>query len=1018
METAASGIYNGCFFDVVAKDAPILVTAVTVAGTRGSLRVFATRAAEPQVNAMTDWRRWVAVGMMHHVPTKERPPERTMEQRSMSSTDDDWGGTLAPSRPAAGTFNTASAALETTTLHLARPVPIASGTTRGFHVHLAYTEGSRLATKEVLEPSSVLVKDVYASLLAGAGYIGFTPFFTRQADGVADGTWRDGRGLVGGVTYERAPADLDTLTAEFDAALTSLDDLAPFIGPVNLQLISEWSGVACDPPLRTLALPQPDPLAAPLPPASEAPTIGEVDALWAGHRAMAELWKQFLRSFGWGCDVWLAELRAQSAPLLAATRDATRMRMVRHLLSELEHSCTVPRHRLVRIGTHLSAGLRLGTHARRVRDVTRPLPGEPLMLRGFIPPDDTVGLDGGGGGTGSGRKLNAIQVTLNKAHAAATVGITLSDESRPTDMPRDNNAERTMAEMLLLPPPTVSGVAAGSLAEQSGAIVVGQRILAVNGVGVHGHEHGTRLLKLATGSLVLRLSLARTRSYADGHAPLASNEIVLRVRQHLRRALLVFEGQVSSGDIGLLLSSRVHDDPQVALTHLRKASALAERVLLSRVATFKHSPEYAAGCRLIRATPAPANLSSFSLIRRIGRGSFGVVYAARKEDTLALYALKMVHLTRLRRLRDEEHMRLERLTLERTAQLGSPFLSTLCYAFIEGPWLVLAMPLLSGGTLQVQLEERAERERGLPAAEVRWIGAQLSLALGALHSLELLHRDIKPSNLVLRANGYYVLTDFGLSEPPGASTKSGTRGYWAPETIRMEEQSYASDWWSAGVVLAYAAMGRHPFHQGGDGDVGLGDAHVDPEMASLNPHMADPGAMADGAAQLGGALVRAHTRNATGGQRAQARFNLKQAIKAREGALNEATLSAPIAMRGPHLTKPLESLLLQLLERDPTKRFASAADVQSHPFLGDIEWELLRQMRLPPPYTPDRKLVYAKDDVPPFSFHPETDADAARDLEQVGQRLGAWDYAVPPGSKAFADELGEYVKKFTAVSHA
>ena len=86
---------------------------------------------------------------------------------------------------------------------------------------------------------------------------------------------------------------------------------------------------------------------------------------------------------------------------------------------------------------------------------------------------------------------------------------------------------------------------------------------------------------------------------------------------------------------------------------------VAEEVLLERLRTFKRSPEFACGCRLQCVTPTPTSLASFSLIRRIGRGSFGVVYAARKEDTLALFALKMVHLTRLRRKRDEEHMRLK-----------------------------------------------------------------------------------------------------------------------------------------------------------------------------------------------------------------------------------------------------------------------------------------------------------------------------------------------------------------------
>lgn len=61
--------------------------------------------------------------------------------------------------------------------------------------------------------------------------------------------------------------------------------------------------------------------------------------------------------------------------------------------------------------------------------------------------------------------------------------------------------------------------------------------------------------------------------------------------------------------------------------------------------------------------------------------------------------------------------------------------------------------------------------------------------------------------------------------------------------------------------------------------------------------------------------------------------------------------------------------------------------------------------------------VYAKDDVPPMTFHPEDD-EQLRAIESVGQRLGSWEYAVAEGSAAFAEELGEYVKKFQSVSFA
>lgn len=72
--------------------------------------------------------------------------------------------------------------------------------------------------------------------------------------------------------------------------------------------------------------------------------------------------------------------------------------------------------------------------------------------------------------------------------------------------------------------------------------------------------------------------------------------------------------------------------------------------------------------------------------------------------------------------------------------------------------------------------------------------------------------------MLINRNGYIVLTDFGLAasldgEPAGLRGKTGTRGYWAPEVVRKEPQAESADWWSLGVVLAYAATGRHPFRR-------------------------------------------------------------------------------------------------------------------------------------------------------------------------------------------------------------
>ena len=184
-------------------------------------------------------------------------------------------------------------------------------------------------------------------------------------------------------------------------------------------------------------------------------------------------------------------------------------------------------------------------------------------------------------------------------------------------------------------------------------------------------------------------------------------------------------------------------------------------------------------------------MGHFSLIRRIGTGTYGEVHAARKEDTLGLFALKVVKIPRATKLKAIKHLNLEREALELVSRHRCPNITGLDYAFRYGDtWLVLAMPLMSGGVLQTHLEERAEGAGGFPLAEVRWIGAQLTLALEALHRVGFVHRDIKPTNVVLRHDGHWFLTDLGLCarvEPP-TSGRAGTRGYWAPETIERRPQ--------------------------------------------------------------------------------------------------------------------------------------------------------------------------------------------------------------------------------------
>ena len=129
------------------------------------------------------------------------------------------------------------------------------------------------------------------------------------------------------------------------------------------------------------------------------------------------------------------------------------------------------------------------------------------------------------------------------------------------------------------------------------------------------------------------------------------------------------------------------------------------------------------------------------------------------------------------------------------------------------PWLV------TGFVNGLSLAEAVDEHGALPVASVLALAAGLAEGLGAIHSAGVVHRDLKPSNVLLAADGPRVI-DFGISRAVDATqmTRTGTvigsPAFMSPEQVEGGAVGPASDVFSLGAVLVFAATGEGPFGHG------------------------------------------------------------------------------------------------------------------------------------------------------------------------------------------------------------
>jgi serine/threonine protein kinase len=208
---------------------------------------------------------------------------------------------------------------------------------------------------------------------------------------------------------------------------------------------------------------------------------------------------------------------------------------------------------------------------------------------------------------------------------------------------------------------------------------------------------------------------------------------------------------------------------------------------------------------------------------RLGEGAVGVVFRAVREPDGAVVALKVLK----GRLGDDEGYRARFVHEARAARHveHTNVVPVLEAGEIDGrSYLVAAY--VAGGSLADRLLE----EGSLAMDEVLRIAAEVGMGLDALHREGLVHRDVKPSNLMLHEDGRAAITDFGLAKGPAYTVLTkpgqvmGTLDYLAPELIRGEPATPATDMYAFGCVVYECFTGAPPF--GGRSLFELGTAHL------------------------------------------------------------------------------------------------------------------------------------------------------------------------------------------------